>query len=271
VQRVNMTSFDDPRPGSVPWSVWHTLSLLLIMVGIGLMELLMPEPVRVWAWVAIMALMMGFVCVVGHGITGRWFGVLIDTRNKVSLSRLQMTLWTVLILAGFLTAVVANVDGGLAQPLVIALPVELWLLMGISTASMIGSPIILNAKRNRAASEEDKQRALNQLARRSIDPQKVNFRGQLVENQTVDAARISDLFQGSETGNLGLVDLGKVQMLFFTLVLLFAYGTTLGALFSGGDIITALPAMDPGMLALLTISHAGYLVNKALPQTGSNN
>jgi hypothetical protein len=239
------------------------------MLGISLIELLMPERLRVWTWLIIMMLMMVFAGVVGHGITKRWFGVLIDTRNKVSLSRLQMTLWTVLILSAFMTAVVANIDLGQPQPLIIVIPVELWLLMGISTASMIGSPIILNVKRNRTASEDDKQRALGQLARRRIDAAQVNFRGQLVENQSADAARISDLFQGSETGNLGLVDLGKLQMLFFTAVLLFAYGTTLAGLFTARDIITALPAMDPGMLALLSISHAGYLVNKALPQTGS--
>jgi hypothetical protein len=59
-------------------------------------------------------------------------------------------------------------------------------------------------------------------------------------------------------------------MFFFTLILLFAYSTALAALFkTGGGKITALPAMDTGMLALLAISHAGYLVNKALPHSES--
>jgi hypothetical protein len=252
------------------WMVWHSLSLLSILLGISLVEWLMPHSMRVTAWLTILLLMALFALIAGHGVTGTWLGVLTDTRNKVSLSRLQMTLWTVLILSGFLTAVLANLSAGVLEPLAITVPPELWLLMGISTASMVGSPLILSVKRHRPSNEEDKQQALNKLARRDVDPSQVNFRGQLVENRSIDAARIADLFQGSETGNVGLLDMGKLQMFFFTLVLLFAYGTALAGAFSSGETVSALPALDGGMLALLGISHAGYLVNKALPHSSSD-
>jgi len=254
--------------GSSPathWASWHTFSLLTLLVGMVLIELLVPREKRMYIWLAIMAFMVAFALIAGHGVTGRWLGVLIDTRNKVSLSRLQMTLWTVLILSGFLTAVLANIEAGHTDPLAIAIPPELWLLMGISTASMVGSPLILNIKRTNPPTDEEKLRALEALSRRSISPEQVSFRGQLVVNHNVDAARIADLFQGSEAGNVGLLDLGKLQMFFFSLVLLFAYGTALAGLFAAGETIQALPALDTGMLALLGISHAGYLVNKALP------
>jgi hypothetical protein len=252
------------------WMVWHSLSLLSLLVSITLVEVLMPHAMRVTAWLTILLLMALFALIAGHGVTGTWLGVLIDTRNKVSLSRLQMTLWTVLILSGFLTAVLANLTAGVLEPLAITVPPELWLLMGISTASMVGSPLILSVKRHRPSKEEDKQQALTKLARRDVDPSQVNFRGQLVENRSIDAARIADLFQGSETGNVGLLDMGKLQMFFFTLVLLFAYGTALAGAFSSGETVSALPALDGGMLALLGISHAGYLVNKALPHSSSD-
>lgn len=252
------------------WMVGHSLSLLSLLLGISLVEWLMPPTMRVTAWLTILLLMALFALIAGHGVTGTWLGVLIDTRNKVSLSRLQMTLWTVLILSGFLTAVLANLSAGVLEPLAISVPPELWLLMGISTASMVGSPLILSVKRNRTSTEVDKQHALDKLARRSVDPSQVTFRGQLVENHSVDAARIADLFQGSETGNVGLLDMGKLQMFFFTLVLLFAYGTALAGAFSSGETVSALPALDGGMLALLGISHAGYLVNKALPHSASD-
>jgi hypothetical protein len=251
------------------WTSWHSASLLGILAAVFIVELL-PAPPRLWTWFSIMALLGLFAVVAGHGVTGLWLGLLIDTRNKVSLSRLQMTLWTILILSGFLAAVITNIDSGQPEPLSIAIPSELWLLMGISTASLVGSPLIVGLKKSRPVSEDEKVRALDQLSRQSVDPSKVAIRGQLVVNQNAETARIADLFQGSETGNAGQLDLGKLQMFFFTLVLLFAYGTALAALFKGGGgPIIALPAMDTGMLALLAISHAGYLVNKALPHSES--
>lgn len=268
LEKIRLLEAQESR-GST-WTRWHSASLLGILAAVFIVELLLPAPPRLWTWFSIMALLGLFAVVAGHGVTGLWLGLLIDTRNKVSLSRLQMTLWTILILSGFLAAVITNIDSSQPEPLSIAIPSELWLLMGISTASLVGSPLIVGLKKSRPVSEDEKVRALDQLSRQSVDPSKVAIRGQLVVNQNAETARIADLFQGSETGNAGQLDLGKLQMFFFTLVLLFAYGTALAALFKGtsGPII-ALPVMDTGMLALLAISHAGYLVNKALPHSES--
>lgn len=252
-----------------PWTGWHTASLLAILGAVFVAELLLTPP-RLVTWLSILVLLGMFAVVTGHGVTGLWLGLLIDTRNKLSLSRLQMTLWTVLILSGFLAAVMVNIDNGQPEPLAISVPPELWMLMGISTVSLIGSPLIVGIKKNRPASEQEKTQVLEQLARQAIDPVNIAIRGQLVVNQLPESARIADLFQGSETGNAGQLDLGKLQMFFFTLVLLFAYGTALTTLFNtSGAKIVALPVLDTGMLALLAISHTGYLVNKALPHSES--
>jgi hypothetical protein len=80
-------------------------------------------------------------------------------------------------------------------------------------------------------------------------------------------ARLADLFQGDEIGNAAHLDLGKVQMLFFTLILVLAYGVALANLFTKATPIVMLPALDGGMVALLGISHAGYLLNKAVPHS----
>jgi hypothetical protein len=258
--------FESPAEASSSWTPWHTASLLSIPVAIFMVEIL-PMP-HLGSWLTILGLLGVFAVVTGQGITGLWLGLLIDTRNKVSLSRLQMTMWTLLILSGFLTAVMINIDNGQTEPLAIAIPPELWLLMGISTASLVGSPLIMGIKKGRPANEDEKNRALIQLAHQAVNPAQVAIRGQLIVNQYAEAARIADLFQGSETGNAGKLDLGKLQMFFFTLILLFAYGTALAALFNSvGSKITALPALDAGMLALMAISHTGYLVNKALPHS----
>ena len=55
-------------------------------------------------------------------------------------------------------------------------------------------------------------------------------------------------------------------MFYFTLILVFAHGVQLGSLFlDSSGIIEKLPVLSAGMLALLAISHAGYLTNKAVP------
>ncbi|MCK4458266.1 MAG: hypothetical protein KAT13_01350, partial [Methanosarcinales archaeon] len=94
------------------------------------------------AWFSVMALMTLSIIIAGHGATGRWAGLLIDERNRMSLSRLQMILWTAIILSGLLVAALSNTTLGAKDPLAIALPEELWMLMGISTASLVGSPLI---------------------------------------------------------------------------------------------------------------------------------
>ncbi len=86
-----------------PWAIG---TLLLSFVGfIAILAILLSgtrriEPVFLWAVIAgVMAL---FVIALGWGANGKWFGILIDTRNRVSLSRLQITLWTLLALSAYL-------------------------------------------------------------------------------------------------------------------------------------------------------------------------
>lgn len=252
------------------WTMWHSLSLIgIVMLLVG-MEGFVPATLRLWMWLAIMLLLELFGIIAGHGVTGQWLGLLIDARNKVSLARFQMTLWTILILSAYFTGVMVNVDLKRPEPLSIAIPPDLWLLMGISTTSLIGSPLILSAKKARESKEPDKERALAALNRQAVDTGKVTIVGQLVVNQTPETARWADMFQGSETGNVGQLDLGKMQMFFFTVILVLAYASALSTLFQqGAGPVLALPAIDGGMLALLGISHAGYLVNKALPHSDS--
>src|SRR5579859_3553522 len=86
------------------WSVWHTLSLFAILAAIGADGLFIPLDLRLWAWLGIAALLALFAAIAGHGVTGCWRGPLIDERNKISLSRMQATLWTLLVLSALLTA-----------------------------------------------------------------------------------------------------------------------------------------------------------------------
>ncbi len=201
-------------------------------------------------------------------VTGLWRGLLVDERNKVSLSRLQMTLWTVVILSGFLTAALSNLAAGQTSPLSIAIPHELWLLMGISTTSLVGSPLIKSTKITKKPNEAEKTSTLTLMSQEGLDTSIVATKGLIVVNTTLEAARWSDLFKGEESGNAAQLDLSKVQMFFFTLILVLAYAVALGNAFSGNVAkIDGLPALAPGMVTLLGISHAGYLVHKGIPHS----
>lgn len=235
-----------PPPPPSPARLRLSLLMLVVLVCVPpLVVLSQGGMLRSWL-ITLLALTL-FVLVCGWGVTGRWAGALIDERNVMSLSRFQMVLWTVLILSGWLAAALYNVFHGIANPLSIQIQGDLWWLMGISTTSLVGSPLIL--KTETAATPVPAQ-----------------------ENATwenISQARWTDMITGEKTNNEQYLDMARLQMLFFTLMLVLAYGVLLGHLFAG-DLskgILALPTLDSGMLALITISHGGYLVAKARDQS----
>ena len=61
------------------------------------------------------------------------------------------------------------------------------------------------------------------------------------------------------TSNAAHLDLGKIQMFYFTIVLILVCAMTPGIAFaSSGTRIDELPAMDSSMVAWLGSRHAGY-------------
>lgn len=266
------------------WTLGHTAALALTLGGMAALGLLGPG----WGWnnlatwLVNMALFMAAVAVAGHGVVGRWAGALIDDRNKMSLARLQMVIWSAVILSAFLTAGLHNVRVLLNsqqpfEPLSITLPGQLWLMMGISTTALVGSPLLKNMKRDRDADGAQRERTMAALARQRGWPldkahERVFMSGQIVCNHDPRDAQVSDFFKGEEAGNAAQLDLARMQMFFFTVALVVVYAVALGSLFAkGGGVISRFPEIDPSMAALLGISNAGYLANKAVPNSQSQN
>lgn len=223
-----------------------------------------------WVWVTMMVLLAAFILVAGHGITGYWFGALIDAQNKMSLSRFQMILWTILIMSAYLTAVLINIQLGSSKEATdIALDPSLWALMGISTASLVGSPLLKSKKKAEPSAtlspplDTEEERTLKLLKDQGVD--EVVIEGQIVSNLSPDKASWGDLFKGEDVSTAGHLDLAKVQMFYFTVITLIAYGVVLGATFDKvSRPITDFPELSAGILTLLGISHAGYLTSKAV-------
>lgn len=252
------------------WNRVHTISLLFTLILIIVIGWLIPIEFRLWSWIFTLVILTISFLVVSYGVTGRWGGLLINsTRNKMSLSQFQMVIWTILVLSALFVAVVANIKVGDEDPLSIGIPEELWLLMGVSITSLVGTPIILKIKERQNLPEQTEvDNTIRQIAEQEGVPEavlrdNVEPRGVLLVNREPSQARFSDIFMGEEVGNAASADLGKVQMFYFTIMLLLAYAVTLGQEFAGTNSIAALPALSAGMVALMGISHVGYLAKKA--------
>ncbi|WP_325427193.1 hypothetical protein [Aquabacterium sp.] len=246
----------------------------LTVIGIlliGLPWLLRSNPVV--AWLASFGLMTLFVLVAGRAVTGQWLGALIDERNVVSLSRFQMALWTGLLLSAFFCAAMLNLAQGDSEALKIAVAPELWALMGISATSLVASPLILTTKAEKPPNEAEAQNSLVLLDRKEETPGNADHVGQLVVNRDIKNARWSDLFTGEEVGNATHLDLTRIQMFFFTIVTAVTYGGLVVQKFwtFGSDGINELPNLHASMVALLGISHTGYLAAKAVPHSRDAN
>lgn len=252
----------------------ESLLLLLIIVAAVLIGWLWKAPTTkpsqaVTIWILNMGLLIGFALIAGHIVTGVWRGVLITSSNKISVSRLQMLLWTVLILSGFLIAVLINIHRGIGNPLSIEIDPQLWTLMGISTASLVGSPLITNSKKSEQPNTQAEVKTKEALKERGVDTSHVKSEGKILVNEKPEDASWTDIFRGEESGNAAYLDLAKIQMFFFTLITWTVYAVALGDRFtkSIGQGVSAFPDVDGSMVALLGISHAAYLANKAVPHT----
>ncbi len=229
------------------------------------------------AWL-ISLLLVSFVMVLwGYNVVGVWTGIFMDRRNVISLSRVQMVLWTVLIVSAILAAALWNLHMQV-DALIFDIPGELWALMGISAGSSVGSALILSTK---AAGNEPnadqfaRQKSLSATPGSSDEDKAAEMdcvinHGTVVSNTKPEMARWSDMVTGDETGNFAHIDLSKCQMLLFTVIAVLIYGLSLWTLFQAMTVegaFTNFPAFDKSMLALIGISHGGYLTYKMTPNS----
>ncbi len=252
------------------WTTRHFVTLLAIIIAITFIGVLVQGQARLLGWLLIMVLVTASLGIVGHGMTSSWKGALIDERNRMSLSRFQLILWTILVTSGLITGMLSNAahpaaDG--TSPLSISFPPELLLLMGISTTSLVGSPLILGFKSTQTANEDaNRLHVQDSMAAANLDPSTVDVKGTVVVRHSPDEAQWSDLFKGEEVNNVTHFDVSRVQMLYFTIILVLGYGAALAyAFLSEKNGFSGFPAIDQNVVLLLGISHTGYLTSKAIP------
>lgn len=195
-------------------------------------------------WILTSILMILFLGTIGKAINDRWSGILINELNVMSLSRLQIVIWTVIILSAYLTIATSRIyftgPTPIDDPLNIDINWQLWALLGISSTSLVATPLILNDKKKK----------------------NIAFM-----NQHQRDAKFTDIFEGDETGNGKFVDISKVQMFFFTIISALSYIVLLFRDFLANTILNGLPLFPEGLIAILTISHGAYLTYKIVDHT----
>ncbi|HEX3950167.1 MAG TPA: hypothetical protein VHW95_09995 [Steroidobacteraceae bacterium] len=243
-------------------------ALLLLTAGVVVAAWFLPAGTN---WLIALSLIVVFFLLTGKAITGRGLGILINERKLMSLSRLQLVIWTIVIVSGFFVIALERIRMGEApQPLNIGVDWQIWALLGLSATSFVGTPLLYGAKK--AKNPADPELVPKVAARYREEPSGVNANreGILYGNGSIQDARFTDMFEGDELANVQLVDVAKLQMFFFTVAIAVAYGMQLYALIAYGDLSVGdvkMPEVQSGLLVLMGVSHAGYLGSKSVDRT----
>jgi hypothetical protein len=118
------------------------LALLICVAAIAVAPRFASQNAIAVLWIEVAAL-TALMILVGVSVTGLFWGILINERNVMSLSRFQAALWTIIVLADLATILLGRAWAGLpltdVQNL---LRPDLLVLMGISYASAVGTSIV---------------------------------------------------------------------------------------------------------------------------------
>jgi hypothetical protein len=263
---VLQPAFEVPAPARRS-SGLTTVTTLVLIGGAAACSIFLPFG---WNWVGCLAAMFVFFLSLGSWISGRPMGILVSERNLMSLSRFQLVLWTLLVISAYSTMCLVRTRAGLQDALNVPIDWRLWAVMGISTASLVGTPLLLDSKKRQDPSPAtlNKTAAVLNEPPASIDS---NRSGTLYSNPSPADARLTDIFQGDEVGNTAYVDVAKLQMFFFTLVIAGSYAYQIFHAMFGAPKDLSMPGLSEGAIALLGISHAGYLAGKTADYTPPKN
>lgn len=184
------------------------------------------------------------------------FIILVDDRNRYSLSQLQLVLWTILVLSLLLGVFLArkSAPGLVVNPLAIEIPDELLTVMGISVGSTtVASAIKANKDATRAAKIRSRQvRPYETSARVAMTPRTRSFWDLILTEE-------------GDPNAVERIEPTKFQNLWLTLIVVAAYAGVAAAVFAPSEVYAAtckLPGFSSNITALLGISHAGYLAGK---------
>jgi hypothetical protein len=201
------------------------------------------------AWAISAGVMVLVAVVLGFVVQGGGpLGILIDSRGRFSLTHLQITLWTLVVLSLISGIFWGRLVDGVDDPLDFSIPSEVLGVLGISAGSAIGATTVKAMKNAR-----------------SLDA------GRIAASGAEERPRLAQIFLLEEGAYADkVVDIAKFQNFIITLVLLVAYiGLAVTAIDDQGTAIGGLPGFRGTFVTLLGISHGAYLLGKLPTQAGT--
>jgi hypothetical protein len=170
--------------------------------------------------------------------TGRGFkGLLISAGSgRISLTNLQLTLWTIVILSLLSGFFFARLFGGVNDALGFDIPSDLLVVMGISVSSTVVSTGIAKSPATPGRSAV-----------------------------SASGAKVSQALTSTSGAGDDTVDIARFQNFWFTFFAVVAYIGLAIAFISGRtlDQLSSLPNFNQSLNVLLGISHVGYLARKS--------
>jgi len=192
--------------------------------------------VYLWWFVSALVLVVAAGWIGRRAPHGNALGILIDSRGRFSLSQFQIALWTIVLLSLLTGVFVARLLARIPQPLNIAIPNELLIVMGISVGSTAAAGAVKAGKDIRNVSILSK-----------------------------DQPKFAQVYLTEEGTGKETVDITRFQNFWLTVIVVGAYVasvfTFIGATKTLGE-LASLPGFDKSLLTLLGISHAGYIAMK---------
>ena len=198
------------------------------------------------AWTVSAALLLVFAAWLGYlyvrpaGI----FGILIDSRGRFSLTHLQLVLWTVVVLSLVAGVFFGRLWAGVDDPLGFDIPAPLLGVLGISVGSAVTASVVKASKDLRVP-----ERVKASMPGSADNPPSF---GQVL---LVEEGPFADQ----------VIDIGKFQNFSITLIAVVAYvALAISAIRNAGTAadVRSLPTFTPELVALIGISHAGYIGGK---------
>jgi hypothetical protein len=228
------------------WAVSAAV-LLTIAIALGRRVFLPPGNVRPNAW---------------------WLGILVDDRGRFSLNRLQLVLWTLVVISLVAGVFFGRLIEGVAEPLEFTIPGRVLGLIGISVGAAVTVAAVKGTKKAEAeASPVGPAPAVlvDQGARANIKLATYQATGR--------PPRLWQIFMAEE-GSFAddVVDVTKFQSFAITIVLVVAYvGMAINAIVEAKTAVhlNALPDLKGTFLVLLGISYTGYAGGKLAPSSGA--
>ena len=223
--------------------------------------------IEIGIWTASILVLIALMALTGRLSKRRWLGLLINEYSRASISRLQFVLWATLFLSSAFTFIGFNLSRGNGwESFALDVPIAFWIVLVTSMGSYFGDRLVARLKSQQTIPSSIESGLLQDLRNggSSSGFDEVSAIGYVIKLPRPELARSSDLFTGDDLGNAEAISLGKVQLFFFTTVLILAYGVAIADRLLVSTGMLTFPSLDVSIAALLVFSHLGFIGTQAV-------